>query len=326
MSQMGTLLCALHLLVGAAVAHLAPTRQLRAPTRRASLYASSGPEPRDPPVRSILDLEPFQRVREASEVVAVAAARSRGRGKEANDVLIRELIEASSMDAAIQLHYDWVSSLKFLRGVQVRMEDCAPIDPRRARLADLMARIRAEMQVRMDCAQRLVGAELSSLSSDPLAMRALARRGLLDEALIMMLVAYATCADKNARALETPAGGALDDGSAARLAALLQRLVQDAMRELDLAVAPEFLVLRRLLQTRAPAARAELAVRACAGDRLVSDLTVDLSELLSVVREFMRIEAACEPPDNDAQAKLAVVERELSSLARGAASEQAGRD
>ena len=88
------------------------------------------------------------------------------------------------------------------------------------------------------------------------------------------------------------------------------------MRELDLSVAPEFLVLRRLLQTRVPSARTELAMRAAAGDRLVVDQPIDLQKLLDVVREFQRIERECEPPDVDAEAKLAIVERELVQILR----------
>lgn len=310
----------LHVLLLSAMPLRAPLAALRGPAVRSARVRASSAEP-EPTVRSILDLEPFQRVKKASEVVAVAAARSRGRGKEANDVLIHELLEAPSLSAAIQLHYDWVSSLKFLRGVQVRLEGCQATDAARAaRLSGLMAAIRAEMQVRMDVSQRLVQAQLGELAADPLAMRALARRGLLDESLVMMLVAHAAETGRKARVLDAardaaaPAAAPRDDGSVARLEALLQRLAQGAMRELDLAVAPEFLVLRRLMQIRAPAARAELAARATAGDRLVTDRAVDLEKLLEVVREFARIEAACEPPDKEAKAKLTLVERELAGL------------
>lgn len=312
------------LLLGSAMLR-SPRLALRAPARHTASCARACSAEREPVVRSILDLEQFQRVKKASEVVAVAAARSRGRGKEANDVLIRELLEAPNLDAAIQLHYDWVSSLKFLRGVQVRIEECQKTDARRAaRLTGLMAAIRAEMQVRMDGSQRLVASQLAELASDPLAMRTLARRGLLDESLVMMLVAHASETGRKVRELEAaagagPSGKAADDGSAARLEALLQRLAQDAMRELDLPVAVEFLILRRLMQTRAPAARAELAARAAAGDRLVTDYAVDLEKLLEVVREFRRIEDGCEPRDEDARAKLALIERELAALERAGA-------
>ncbi|KAJ1629659.1 hypothetical protein T492DRAFT_1009135 [Pavlovales sp. CCMP2436] len=286
----------------------------RSPCVRAWSSRIGADERPDPPVRSILDLEQFQRVKQASEVVAVAAARSRGRGKEANDVLIRELVESTNVDASIQLHYEWVSSLKFLRGVQVRLEESAPGSARAAELEGLMARIRAEMQARMDAAQQLLAASLGSFAADPLAMRALARRGLLDEALVMMLVGHAAEVGKKVRQLE--ATSPATDPAPAKLESLLQRLAQDAMRELDLPVAPEFVVLRRLLQMRAPAARTALAARATAGDKLVTDRPVDLPKLIDVVREFRRIEVECAEPDEEAASKLAIVERELIALAR----------
>ncbi|KAG8464339.1 hypothetical protein KFE25_003402 [Diacronema lutheri] len=314
------------MLVTALVAHaLAVARPMhpsrlagRTPPRAACLLATfSEPEP---PVRSILDLDQFQRVKAASEVVAVAAQRARGRGKEANDVVIREILEAPCTTAAIQLHFDWVSSLKFLRGLQVRIEACeAEQDARGAhKLSELMRAIRAEVQARMDASQRLISTRLADLAADPLAMRALARRGLLDEPLVMMLVANAAEAGKRARELAEPASraGPADGGAAARLEALLQRLAQEAMRELDLPVAPEFVILRRLLQMRAPAARTELAARAAAGDHFVSRQAIDLEKLLEVVREFRGIEETCDTRDADVVSKLAVVEREVAALVR----------
>lgn len=298
----------------------APRARLARPAavRTSVRAATDAAEGSEPPAMSILDLEQFSKVKRAADVVAVAAQRAKGRGKEANDVLIRELISSSDINAAIQLHYDWVSSIKFLRGLQVRIEKATADKRKRAQLEQLMAQVRAEIQARMDTASRLISASLPMLASTPLAMRVLARRGLLDEALVLMLVANAERAATLAKERErgAGAGGAADDGSAARLCTLLQRLAQDAMRELDLPVAAELIILRRLLQTRAPSARRELASRAAAGDRLVTDQPVDVEKMLEVVREFRAMEENESEPDREAAQKLGVIERELAALLR----------